>query len=139
MLQIATSTGERDEITLQRRSRMEHPKQQLTDDEEGTVFFGSGNVFADMDLPNSEERLAKAKLASTIHEIIQSRGLTQQQAAELMGTDQPKVSKIIRGRLSEFSTEWLLSRVLNMGLDVDIVIHKKPSEKREGALTVAWV
>lgn len=118
---------------------MEKAKQQLTESDEGTVFFGSGNVFADMDLPNPEERLAKAKLASTIREIIQSRGLTQQQAAELMGTDQPKVSKIIRGRLSEFSTEWLLSRVLHMGLDVDILIHTKTTEKRAGAISVACV
>ncbi len=118
---------------------MEQPMQLLTEGEEGTVFFGSGNVFADMDLPNPEERLTKAKLASTIHEIIQSQGLTQQQAAELMGTDQPKVSKIIRGRLSEFSTEWLLSRVLNMGLNVDILIHTKATENRSGTISIACV
>lgn len=106
---------------------------------EGTVFHGSGNVFADLGLANPEELLAKAKLASTIHDIIQARGLTQQKAAEIMGIDQPKVSKIIRGRLSEFSTEWLLSRVLHMGLDVDIVIHTKPLLTREGAITVACV
>lgn len=119
--------------------RTEKGTQDLTDGDEGTVFLGSENIFADMDLPNSEERLATAKLASTIHEIIQSRGLTQQQAAELMGTDQPKVSKIIRGRLTEFSTEWLLSRVLHMGLDVDILIHTETTEKRAGAISVACV
>lgn len=118
---------------------MEKTKHQVTEGGEGTVFYGSGNVFADMGLPNPEERLAKAQLASTIHEIIQARGLTQQQAAEMMGTDQPKVSKIIRGRLSEFSTEWLLSRVLHMGLDVDIVIHTETKQKREGAIRVACV
>lgn len=117
---------------------MEKTKPQVTGSEE-TVFYGSGNVFADMGLANPEERLAKARLASTIHEIIQARGLNQQQAAELMGTDQPKVSKIIRGRLSEFSTEWLLSRVLHMGFDVDIVIHTHDKQKRKGAISVACV
>lgn len=112
----------------------------MIDGEEGTVFYGSGNVFADLDLPNPEELLAKSKLASTINDIIRARGLTQQKAAELMGIDQPKVSKIVRGRLSEFSTEWLLSRVLHMGLDVDIVIHTQgASQKREGAISVACV
>jgi predicted XRE-type DNA-binding protein len=118
---------------------MEKTKQEMIDGEEGTVSYGSGNVFADMGLSNPDERLAKAQLAGTIRDIIQARGLTQHQAADLMGTDQPKVSKIIRGRLREFSTEWLLSRVLHMGLDVDIVIHTQTKQKREGAISVACV
>jgi len=113
---------------------------QLMDSLEGTVFVGSGNVFADIGLPNPEELLAKAKIASTIYEVIETRGLTQAEAAELMGIDQPRVSKIIRGRLSEFSTEWLLTRLLHLGLNVDIVIHAKDSSpKREGELTVTCV
>lgn len=101
------------------------------------VYYGSGNVFADLGLDNPEERLAKAQLAVTIHDIIEAKGLTQAQAAELMGIDQPKVSKIIRGRLSEFSTEWLLARLLNMGLDVDIVIHTSSPKVGSGAIHVA--
>jgi predicted XRE-type DNA-binding protein len=114
-------------------------KEQVTAGEEGTVFYGSGNVFADMGLPNPEERLAKSRLASIIRDLIEDRGLTQKQAAELMGTDQPKVSKILRGRLGEFSTEWLLSRILHMGLDVDITIHTQKDPKREGAISVVCV
>jgi predicted XRE-type DNA-binding protein len=115
----------------------ETPKSEVA---EGTVFYGSGNVFADIGLPNAEELLAKAQIASSIHEAIRARKLTQHRAAELMGIDQPKVSKIIRGRLSEFSTEWLLARLLKLGLDVDIVIHTKPQAgKTEGALKVACV
>lgn len=118
---------------------MEKAEHEVTKGEEETVLYGSGNVFADMGLSNPEERLAKAKLAKTLQEIIQARGLTQKQAAEAMRIDQPKVSKIIRGRLSEFSTEWLLSRVLHMGLDVDILIHKQPNAKREGAINVGYI
>lgn len=105
-------------------------------DDQG-VYYGSGNVFADLGLDNPEELLAKAQLAVTIHDIIEAKGLTQAQAAELMGIDQPKVSKIIRGRLSEFSTEWLLARLLNMGLDVDIVIHTSSPKVGTGAIHVA--
>ena len=105
---------------------------------EGTVFYGSGNVFADLELPDSDELLVKARLASAIHDVVKARGLTQVQAAELMGVDQPKVSKIFRGKLSEFSTEWLISRLLRMGLDVDIVIHtQNPAGNREGTINVA--
>lgn len=90
-----------------------------------------------MGLPNPEEHLAKAKLAIKIHEVMRERKLSQQQAADLMEIDQPKVSKIIRGRLSEFSIEWLLTRLLRMGLDVNIVIRQPASsEPREGVLRV---
>lgn len=119
---------------------MEETKQIGSQGEEGTVSYGSDNVFADIGLSNPDERLVKAKLASTIHDIIRARGLTQKQAAEIMGIDQPKVSKIIRGRLNDFSTEWLLSRVLHMGLNVDIVIHTQtPSQKGEGAISIACI
>ncbi len=108
--------------------------------EEIVVEESSGNVFADMGLPNPEERLAKAKLASAIQDVIELRGLTQVQAAELMGIDQPKVSKIIRGRLSEFSTERLLHFLIHLGLDVEIVVHKEATPgRREGILSVACI
>jgi predicted XRE-type DNA-binding protein len=110
----------------------------LIEGAEGTVFYGGGNVFADVGLPDAEELLAKAKIASTINQVMQARNLTQKKAAELMGIDQPKVSKIIRGRLREFSAEWLLARLLRMGMDVDIIIHTNvPDPKREGTIRVA--
>ncbi|GAB4126951.1 MAG: hypothetical protein Fur0036_13750 [Fimbriimonadaceae bacterium] len=102
-----------------------------------SVYYGSGNVFADLGLENPEELLAKARMASLIHDIIEARELTQAQAAELMGIDQPKVSKIIRGRLSEFSIEWLMARVLALGLDVEIVIHTSTPKADTGTIRVS--
>ncbi len=107
---------------------------------EGTITYGSGNVFADLDLPNPEEQLAKAKLAGTIHDLIRARGLTQKKAAELMGIDQPKVSKIVRGRLSEFSIEWLIARIRQMGANVEIVVRTDRADtNKEGTISVACV
>jgi predicted XRE-type DNA-binding protein len=107
---------------------------------ESAVYYGSENVFADLGLPDPEERLAKAKLASAIQDVIEERGLTQAQAAELMAIDQPKVSKILRGRLREFSTERLLKYLLHLGLNIDIVIHKEvPTTQREGTISVAYM
>jgi len=108
--------------------------------DEAAVFYGSGNIFADLDLPDSREKLSKAGLASAIQDVIEMRGLSQAEAATVMGIDQPKVSKIIRGRLSEFSTERLLNFLIHLGLDVDIVIHKQtPQTQREGTIHVAYV
>jgi predicted XRE-type DNA-binding protein len=107
---------------------------------ETTVVHSSGNVFSDLGLPRPEERLAKAKLASAIQDAIDVRGLTQVQAAELMGIDQPKVSKIVRGRLSEFSTERLLNFLIRLGIDIDIVIHTKSRPAHcEGSISIAYV
>jgi len=107
--------------------------------DESTVFYGSGNVFADLGLPNPEERLAKASLASAIQDAIELRGLNEIDAAKIMGIDQPAVSKIVRGRLAEFSTERLLSYLIHLGLDVDIIIHKQaPQSQREGTISVGY-
>jgi predicted XRE-type DNA-binding protein len=81
----------------------------------------SGNVYADFGFSNPEEAKTKADLAMLISEIIKEKDLTQQQAADLMNIDQPKVSKIIRGLLSEFSIERLLKFVLALGFDLEII------------------
>lgn len=89
----------------------------------------SGNVYADFGFSNPEEAKTKADLAMLITEIIKEKDLTQQQAADLMNIDQPKISKIIRGLLSEFSIERLLKFVLALGFDIEITpkLHKAKS------------
>jgi predicted XRE-type DNA-binding protein len=102
--------------------------------EEIKVQVGSGNIFADLGLPNPEEMLVKAELASKIGEIIAARNLTQMDAAEILGIDQPKVSALIRGRLTGFSTERLFRFLNALGSDVEISIKPKP-ESRTAAIT----
>ena len=69
------------------------------------VTAGSGNVFADLGLPEPEEELTKAQLASHTRQAIERRHLTQIAAAGLMGIGQPKVSTILDGRLASFCRE----------------------------------
>jgi predicted XRE-type DNA-binding protein len=101
------------------------------------VTRGSGNVFADLGLPNPEERLAKAELALAISRAIKERGLTQREAGALMGIDQPKVSHVLRGRLADFSTERLMSFLMGLGRDLEIVIRPAPKSRKRGRLHVA--
>jgi predicted XRE-type DNA-binding protein len=101
------------------------------------VTRGSGNVFADLGLPNPEEQLAKAQLASRINEVIRRRKLTQQQAAELMEIDQPKVSLLRNGRLSGFSTQRLIDFLHALGQDVEIVVRAAPRSRKRGRLHLA--
>lgn len=82
----------------------------------GVFEKSSGNVFADLDIPDAEERLQKAELAYEIYKAISSRGLTQREGAKILGIDQPKVSAIIRGNLKGFSLERLMGLLRKMGV-----------------------
>ncbi len=94
------------------------------------VEKGSENVFADIGVSGAEEMLAKAQLAATITAIIDRRGLSQTDAAALLGVDQPKVSALYRGRLREFSLERLMRFVTALNRDVRIVVDKTPRRRR---------
>ncbi|GBF80760.1 helix-turn-helix domain-containing protein [Aphanothece sacrum] len=95
-----------------------------------------GNVFTDLGYPNAEEALAKSRLAQCITEIIKEQNLTQVQAAAILGIDQPKISKLIRGQLREFSTDRLFRFLNALNQDVEIVITSKPESRPKAILTV---
>ena len=97
---------------------------------------GSDNIFADLGLPNPDEHLAKAELASRIGEAIRQRRLTQAAAAQLLGIDQPKVSRLLRGYLTNFSAERLMHFLTLLGRDVEIVVKPTPRSRRRGHVRV---
>jgi predicted XRE-type DNA-binding protein len=74
---------------------------------DGRVHDSTGNVFEDMGMQDAEERLAKADLARVVRKTIRDRGLTQTEAADLLGVKQPDVSDLVRGKLARFSIERL--------------------------------
>ena len=100
------------------------------------VQVGSDNIFADLGLPNPEEHLAKAELASRIAGVLRQRRLTQAATAELLGIDQPKVSRLLRGYLTNFSTERLMHFLTLLGRDVEIVVKPTPRSRRQGRVRV---
>ena len=96
---------------------------------------GTGNVFADLGLPNPEQELVKARLTLQIHRLIRQRGLTQSQAAELLGVKQPQVSLLMRNRSGSFSMSRLIDFLTSLGQDVKITV--RPTQKEHGALSIA--
>src|SRR5688572_13632110 len=102
---------------------MKQDRKEIQGVDENSVIRGSSNVFADLGLPKPEECLAKAGFALAITETIIDLGLTQSEAAKRMGLDQPKISKIRSGRLREFSTGRLLTCLLHLGLNVEIIVR----------------
>src|SRR5579872_2487821 len=97
----------------------------------------SGNVFADLNLPNADDLLAKAELAAKIIAEIQRRRFTQSQAAAILGIDQPKISALKQGKLSGFSIERLMRLLVRLGRDVEITVKRKSRPGSAAKLRVA--
>ncbi|MDJ0676085.1 MAG: helix-turn-helix transcriptional regulator [Calothrix sp. MO_167.B42] len=93
--------------------------------EEIKVRSSSGNVFADMGLANPSELLVKAELVRQISNLIDAKSLTQTEAANILGIDQPKISALLNGKLSGFSTERLFKFLNALGSDVEIRVIPK--------------
>ena len=91
---------------------------------------GSGNIYADIGLPNPEERLAKARLMHLITHEIERRGLTQKDAANLIGATQPDVSNITRGRGRTYSLEMLMSILHRLGIETCIIAQGNAVDER---------
>lgn len=99
----------------------------------------SGNVYADLDFADAGEMLAKARIVAQIGRIIQARKLTQVQAAELLGIDQPKVSALLRGHFKGYSQERLVGFLTKLGMDVEIVVRPRTKKRQgEGAVSVVF-
>ncbi len=107
--------------------------------EEIKIESGSGNVFADLGLPDAGERLAKAELARGIRNIVKSKNWTQRRAAEVLGIAPPDVSDLMRGKLARFSQE-RLERFLNaLDMDVNIRVRPRAAGKKQATVTVDFL
>ena len=93
------------------------------DEEPIEVVRGSGHVFADLGLPDPEERRTKLSLAMEINAIVKARRLKQAEAGALLGLPQPKVSQLVNYRLDGFSVERLMGFPTRLDRDVGIVIR----------------
>jgi predicted XRE-type DNA-binding protein len=112
-------------------------KKQNSNNKEIEYEKGSGNVFADLGFENPNDELAKADLTAKISCIIKQKRLTQKQAAEILGVDQPRISSLLRGRLDLFSIEKLMQFLKALGQDIEIMIKPKPRNRKEANLFVS--
>jgi len=101
------------------------------------VMKGSGNVFADLGLPNPEQELVKAQLTLQIYTILKSSGMTQVEIAKILGVQQPQVSLLMRNRAGNFSVGRLMEFLTALRQDVEITV--RPARKAHGALSVISV
>lgn len=88
------------------------------------VEVSSGNVFADLGLPNADKLKIKSGLTIEIAKAIRERGLTQAEAAKRMGLTQPKVSSLLHGEFSNFSERKLMDCLNRLGYDIEIRVRE---------------
>lgn len=98
------------------------------------VTEGSGNVFADLGLPNPEQELLKAQLTLQIYTILKDSGMTQVEIAKILGVQQPQVSLLMRNRAGNFSVGRLMEFLTALRQDIEITV--RPTRKEHGALSV---
>jgi predicted XRE-type DNA-binding protein len=98
------------------------------------ITEGSGNVFADLGLPNADQELMKARLTLQIYRLIKDRDLTQTEAGKILGIPQPHVSALMRNRAGNFSVGRLIDFLTALGQDVEITV--RPTRKVHGEMSV---
>jgi predicted XRE-type DNA-binding protein len=115
---------------------MARPSVKMLDNLDSAIIRGTGNVFADLGYPDSEERQTKLRLAHAINGVIGRGRLTQTAAAEKLGVSQPKVSALANYKLGGFSVERLMTFLTALDQDVEIVIKRKPRSRAAGRIVV---
>lgn len=99
------------------------------------VQRSSGNVYADLGLPDAEKLKIKTGLVIEIRKAMRSLGLTQQEAARRMSITQPKVSDMMRGDFSNLSERKLMDCLTRLGYDIEIKV--RPATAAMGHLILA--
>jgi len=108
----------------------------MANHEEIEFEMSSGNVFADLGLPNPEIRQARVRLAVLLNRALEQQGLTQLEAARLLGITQPKVSALQNYKLEGFSVQKLMQLITVLGFDVVIQLRPKASTQGEARVIV---
>jgi predicted XRE-type DNA-binding protein len=99
------------------------------------AYEGSGNVFADLGLPNAEERKLKSSIVIELHRLVKKSGLTQVKAAKRIGISQPDLSNLLRGDFEDYSAERLMKMLTVFEQDIEIVMRRHPKAGERGRIT----
>jgi predicted XRE-type DNA-binding protein len=99
---------------------------------------GSGNVYADLGVPDASDMLVKAQLTAKIGEIIKARKWTQAHAATVLGLTQPKLSKMLRGQFRGISEAKMLDCLARLGRNIQIVVGPPRRSTASGRVAVVF-
>lgn len=96
------------------------------------VYESTGNIFADLGLPDAEAHFLKAQIVAELYRLIAERKLTQAKAGALMGVSQPEVSRLFKGNFREYSVDRLMAFLTAFDRDVEIISRPRPGKAKDG-------
>ena len=86
---------------------------------------GSGNVFADLGLKDSDQLMARGQIGFYVFRILEDRKMKQREIAEVLGIAQPEVSHLMNGHFSRFTTDKLLDFLKRLDQKVRIEVSRR--------------
>lgn len=94
---------------------------------ENEITESSGNVFEDLgfDGGEAENLRVRARLMAPLEHYVRERGITQEEAAEELGTTQARISELMNGKVQSFSIDALINMLNRVGLEVDVNVHPR--------------
>ncbi len=99
------------------------------------IEAGSGNIFADLDLPDASTHFLKAQIVSEIYRLAKEHKLTQAQAGKRMGISQPEVSRMFKGNFREYAVDRLMGFLTAFNRDIEIVVTPHRKANKAGRIT----
>ena len=102
------------------------------------IHEGTGNVFADLGLPDADNHFLKAQIVAELYRLTTERKLTQQKAGTLMGISQPEVSRLFKGHFREYSVDRLMTFLTAFDRDIEIIARprgKRSKKAQRGQIT----
>jgi predicted XRE-type DNA-binding protein len=99
------------------------------------VEAGSGNIFADLGLPDAGPHFLKAQIVAELHRLAAAQKLTQAQIGKRLGISQPEVSRMFKGHFREYSIERLMEFLTSFDRDVQIVVRPRKRPGKAGRIT----
>ena len=99
------------------------------------IEAGSGNVFADLGLPDAGPHFLKAQIVAEIYRLATLRKLTQAQVCKRLGISQPEVSRMFKGHFREYSVERLMEFLTSFDRDVEIIVRPRKKSGKVGCIT----
>ena len=100
--------------------------------------ISSGNIFQDLGFANAEEKLAKVKLAAVIADILEQQQITPQQATQILGLELEQINNLTNGILKDFTIENLLSYLIKLGQNVEIMVTNQQEDKSQPKINVVY-
>lgn len=87
-----------------------------------TIIEGSGNVFIDLGFPPAEAEVMKlrAEVMIRMQQFLKAQGWTQAEMARQLGITQPRVSRLLKHKVEDFSLDMLLTLAARAGLHPEL-------------------